>query len=99
MTDDDERGIDGPDVGFDPDDLELLIAQTMPFGRFRGRALIDLPEEYLFWFERHGFPGGDLGRLMSLTLGIKRHGAEPVVHELRRRMGAKRQPPLEGTGS
>jgi len=78
-----------PDVGFDPEDLELLIRWRMPFGRYSGRALIDLPEEYLFWFERHGFPGGDLGRLMSLALGIKRHGAEPVVRELRERMKLK----------
>lgn len=77
-----------PDVGFDGEDLELLIQWTMPFGRYRGRALIDLPEEYLFWFERHGFPSGDLGRLMSLALGIQRHGADEVVRELRRRIRA-----------
>jgi len=76
-----------PDVGFDPEDLEELFDWTMPFGKFEGRALIDLPEEYLFWFEKHGFPMGDLGRLMSLALGIKRYGAEPVVQELRRRLG------------
>jgi len=86
MRDDDAPESDPPDVGFDPEDLEMLIQWTMPFGRYSGRALIDLPEEYLLWFERHGFPGGDLGRLMSLTLGIKRYGAESVVYELRRRM-------------
>jgi len=90
MQDEDSGDEYSPDVGFDPEDLELLIEWRMPFGRYHGRALIDLPEEYLFWFEHRGFPSGDLGRLMSLTLGIKRHGAESAVRDLRRLINARK---------
>lgn len=71
------------DVGFDTDDLEKLIYWTMPFGRFRGTTLIDLPEEYLMWFERSEYPAGELGRLMQLCLGIKLSGTDGVVKDLR----------------
>ncbi len=80
-----------PDVGFDPEDLPRLLEWEMPFGRYQGRTLIDLPEEYLLWFERRGFPASDLGRLMELTLGIKRHGAEPAMRQLARRLIALRR--------
>lgn len=72
-----------PDLGFDSLDLEKLASWKMPFGRFRGRILIDLPEEYLLWFERREYPAGDLGRLMKLCLLIKVTGAEGVVKDLR----------------
>lgn len=72
------------DLGFEPSDVEDLLRVQMPFGRCRGRAIIDLPEEYLLWFERESFPAGRLGRLMKLALGIKRYGAESVVKNLRR---------------
>lgn len=77
---------DLPDLGFDTEDLELLLEWEMPFGRFAGRKLIDLPEEYLMWFERREFPQGDLGRLMKLCYGIKIHGADTVVKQLRHRL-------------
>lgn len=62
------------------------IANTaMPFGKYKGRALIDLPEEYLLWFARKGeFPGGHLGELLQLTLAIKVEGLEGLVKPLRR---------------
>lgn len=62
----------------------LKIARTpMPFGRFKNRVLIDLPEDYLLWFSRRGFPKGNLGRLMELTLSIKIDGLEGLVKPLR----------------
>ncbi len=70
--------------GFDRGDVEALLEVKMPFGRCRGQALIDLPEEYLLWFVREEFPRGRLGQLMQLALGIKRYGAESVVKNLRR---------------
>ena len=51
----------------------IEIANTiMPFGKYKGRRLIDLPEEYLLWFARKDeFPAGKLGELMQITLPIK----------------------------
>ena len=62
------------------------IANTiMPFGKYQGRALIDLPEPYLLWFARQGeFPAGQLGELMQLTLAIKIEGLEGLVKPLKR---------------
>ena len=64
----------------------LDIANTsMPFGKYKGRALIDLPEEYLLWFARKGeFPAGHLGELLQLTLAIKVEGLEGLVKPLKR---------------
>ena len=64
----------------------IEIANTiMPFGKYQGRALIDLPEEYLLWFARKGeFPKGNLGELMALTLLIKTEGLEQLVKPLKR---------------
>lgn len=49
------------------------IANTyMPFGKYKGCVLIDLPEEYLLWFYKKGeFPAGRLGQLMEMDLGVK----------------------------
>lgn len=64
----------------------IEIANTiMPFGKYQGRALIDLPEEYLLWFARKGeFPKGNLGELMALTLLVKTEGLEQLVKPLKR---------------
>jgi len=65
----------------------VAIANTaMPFGKYRGRMLIDLPEEYLLWFARkEAFPAGTLGALMQLTLTIKTEGLQALVEPLRQR--------------
>lgn len=64
----------------------LEIANTlMPFGKYQGRALIDLPEEYLLWFARkQAFPQGKLGMLMQMTLAIKIEGLDYLVKPLKR---------------
>lgn len=71
-----------PDLGFDQADILKLATWEMPFGRFQGRILIELPEEYLFWFVDHGFPDGKLGFLMKLVLELKVNGADGVVRDL-----------------
>lgn len=53
----------------------------MPFGRYAGRAILDLPEPYLLWFQQKGFPGGMLGRMMALALEIKLNGLEAMVDQ------------------
>ncbi|SFN13203.1 hypothetical protein SAMN05216516_102515 [Izhakiella capsodis] len=63
----------------------LKIANTaMPFGKYKGYMLIDLPEPYLLWFARKGeFPSGPLGELMQMTLAIKIEGLEGLIKPLR----------------
>lgn len=55
----------------------------MPFGKYAGRVLIDLPEEYLLWFAKKEFPKGRLGGLMELTLAIKIEGLDSIVKPLK----------------
>lgn len=82
-------GPTGPDLGFTEDDLLKLAMWKMPFGRFNGRVLIELPEEYLFWFVDNGFPDGKLGFLMKLALELKANGADGVVREMAKAMASK----------
>lgn len=81
-----EETVEEPDLGFDRDDLLKLATWKMPFGRFHGCILIDLPEEYLFWFVDNGFPDGKLGFLMKLALELKANGADGVVRDMARAM-------------
>ena len=61
----------------------LKIAQTkMPFGRYAGTLLVDLPETYVLWFERKGYPEGELGELLRNLYEIKVNGLEDVVRRL-----------------
>lgn len=64
----------------------LKIARTpMPFGKYQGRMLVDLPDEYLLWFYKKGqFPPGELGRLMQLTLELKIDGLDGLIKPLKR---------------
>ncbi|WP_428604178.1 DUF3820 family protein [Sedimenticola sp.] len=69
---------------FDKQDLVKLAKMEMPFGKYQGRVLIDLPEAYLIWFANQGFPEGQLGRLMALALEIKINGLENLIEPLKR---------------
>ena len=59
---------------FDKEDLIKIANQTMPLGKYQGRRLIDLPEPYLLWFAGKGFPEGELGKLLALTLEVQVNG-------------------------
>jgi uncharacterized protein len=68
-----------------PDKEYLLkFANTkMPFGKYAGRLLIDLPEPYVVWFRKKGFPGGELGKMLSLLYEIKVNGLEYLFDPVR----------------
>jgi uncharacterized protein len=66
------------------DDLAELANARMPFGRYKDRRLADLPDTYLVWFQRRGFPEGKLGRMLQSMLEIKTNGLEKLLIPLRR---------------
>lgn len=68
---------------FQKEDLVELATLQMPFGKYAGRVIIDLPEEYLLWFKDKGFPEGKLGMLMALALEIKIEGLESLIEPLK----------------
>lgn len=68
-----------------PDQLELLVTRVMPFGKYKDRAIADLPGHYLNWFAREGFPPGELGRLLALMHEIDHNGLKTLLDPLRQR--------------
>ena len=66
------------------DDLLRLVSLTMPFGKYKGRLLADLPGNYLNWFARKGFPSNDLGRLLQLMQEIDHNGLTDLLAPLRK---------------
>ncbi|WP_019530554.1 DUF3820 family protein [Dasania marina] len=69
---------------FEKQDLVSIATMAMPFGKYQGRPLIDLPEDYLLWFAKKGWPEGKLGGLLQLTLEIKINGLESVIDPLKK---------------
>jgi uncharacterized protein (DUF3820 family) len=69
-----------------PDKQQLidLLEIKMPFGKYKGRFIIDLPEPYLVWFRQKGFPKGKLGELLALAYEIKLNGLEGMVKAIRK---------------
>ncbi len=67
-----------------PEDLLLLVTRTMPYGKYKGRLIADLPGPYLNWFAREGFPQGDIGRLLQLMQEIDHNGLAPLLEPLRK---------------
>lgn len=60
-----------------------LVKIQMPFGKFEGRRICDLPVSYLEWFSNKGFPKGRLGMLLQTMLVIKANGLEALLNPLR----------------
>ena len=67
----------------DRDDLRKLVTRTMPFGKYEGRLIADLPGHYLNWFARTGFPAGEIGRLLALMHEVDHNGLKPLLDPLR----------------
>ena len=67
-----------------PDLLFDLVKMQMPFGKYKGVALCNLPVSYLEWFKREGFPAGKLGILLETLYEIKLNGLEELLIPLKR---------------
>ena len=63
-------------------ELKRIVNEEMPFGRFKGRKLIDLPEPYVVWFKNEGFPSGRLGERLAVMYEIKINGLEALLRPL-----------------
>ena len=70
-----------------PEDLQKLVAMTMPFGKHKGTLIADLPGNYLNWFAREGFPKGELGRLLATMHEIDHNGLSQLLEPLRSAAG------------
>jgi len=70
-------------INFTQEHLIKLARWTMPFGKYAGTPLVDLPEEYLFWFQKRGFPKGELGELMKFCLDLKIEGLDSLLRPLK----------------
>jgi hypothetical protein len=70
-----------------PDQSKLieLAKAKMPYGKFKGRFLIDLPEYYIVWYKQKGFPKGKLGNQLEQIFEIKVNGLEPMIRTIRDR--------------
>lgn len=61
-----------------------LAKMRMPFGKFKGTFLIELPEHYVVWYHNKGFPKGKLGEQMQLVYELKLNGLEDIVRKIKK---------------
>ncbi len=67
-----------------PQLLKDLVTMKMPYGKYQGKTLCDIPESYLVWYKEKGFPAGKLGMLLGTLYEIKLNGLEYLLQPLRR---------------
>jgi len=60
-----------------------ICRTKMPYGRYQGRLICNLPEPYLVWYKEHGFPQGRLGMLLGTMYEIKLNGLEDILKPIR----------------
>ncbi|OYX27535.1 MAG: hypothetical protein B7Z06_04180 [Flavobacteriales bacterium 32-35-8] len=63
--------------------IELAHAK-MPFGKYKDRFLIDLPEYYVVWYHNKGFPKGKLGDMLKQVYEIKLNGLEELIRTVKK---------------
>jgi len=68
-----------------PEILKKLLIFPMPYGKYKGRVIADLPGNYLNWFAREGFPAGELGQLLALMQELDHNGLKYLLDPLRKR--------------
>lgn len=68
----------------DASQLQRLVTEVMPYGKYQGRLIADLPGNYLNWFARKGFPPGQLGGLLALMQELDHNGLSSLLDPLRR---------------
>lgn len=66
-----------------PEILTQLVTMKMPFGKYQGSLICNLPESYLVWFNQKGFPAGKLGILLATMYEIKLNGLEYLLTPLK----------------
>jgi uncharacterized protein (DUF3820 family) len=71
------------EMGLNPEILKSLVEQKMPFGKYKGTVLSNLPVSYLEWFNRKGMPPGKLGMQLHTLYEIKSNGLEEILHQLK----------------
>lgn len=64
--------------------LLRLVTLEMPYGKYKGRLIADLPGQYLNWFAREGFPTGELGKLLALMQELDHNGLSSLLDPLRK---------------
>ena len=69
-----------------PEALQKLVSMEMPYGKYKGRVIADLPGHYLNWFAREGFPAGELGKLLALMQELDHNGLSGLLEPLRRQL-------------
>ncbi|MCE2779751.1 MAG: DUF3820 family protein [Algoriphagus sp.] len=67
-----------------PQILIDIVTLTMPFGKYKGRLLCDIPEDYLVWMHKKGFPGGHLGMCLNTLYEIRLNGLEELLVQVRK---------------
>jgi len=67
-----------------PEYLKKLLTVSMPYGKYSGRIIADLPGNYLNWFAREGFPSGELGQLLALMQELEHNGLKHLLDPLRK---------------
>ena len=68
-----------------PEHLQLLLTREMPYGKYKGWLIADLPGRYLNWFARKGFPPGEIGLLLELMQELDHNGLSSLLDPLRKR--------------
>lgn len=69
-----------------PQTLKDLVSVHMPYGKYKGKLICDIPEYYLVWYENKGFPEGKIGVLLSTMYVIKLNGLEYLLKPLKKQM-------------